>query len=150
MTSLMKLHSGLRSWVIEKNWKQLTEIQEAVLKPALAGHDCVIEAPTAGGRTEAVLFPTLTNAAKSDVQSVQILYLAPLKALINDLEERAVTYAERCGLHAFKWHGDVSQTKKVQQLREPPNLLLTTPESLEAILLRRAGWQEFFRNLESI
>src|SRR5699024_4284786 len=51
---------------------------------------------------------------------------------------------------SFKWHGDVSQTKKVQQLREPPNLLLTTPESLEAILLRRAGWQEFFRNLESI
>lgn len=125
-------------------------MQKVALDPILSGADCVVEAPTAGGKTEAVLFPSLTRAAQNRVDAVQILYLAPLRALLNNLEMRGETYATCCGLHAFKWHGDVSQTKKVAQLKEPPQLLLTTPESVEAILLRKAGWRRFFEGLETV
>lgn len=134
----------------EKGFAALTTIQELALRPMLSGQDCVIEAPTAGGKTEAVLFPTLTRAANEPAAGVRVLYLAPLRALLNNLEERAETYAQDCGLRAFKWHGDVDQKEKVDQLDHPPQLLLTTPESLEAILLLRAGWQGFFANLQSI
>lgn len=147
---LSRLHPGLRLWIKEQNWRDLTPIQKAVMDPVFSNKDCVIEAPTAGGKTEAVLFPTLTKAAADNSASVQILYLAPLKALLNNLEERAKIYTEQCGLQAFKWHGDVSHTDKLQQWKTPPNLLLTTPESLEAMLLRRAGWQEMFHHLQTV
>jgi ATP-dependent Lhr-like helicase len=131
-------------------WSGLRPIQEAALDPILSGEHCVVEAPTAGGKTEAVLFPTLTRAGAAPSDSVQILYLAPLRALLNNLELRAVDYAQACGLHAFKWHGDVDQKAKIQSLSQPPQLLLTTPESLEAILLRKAQWQRFFGGLETV
>lgn len=147
---LDKLHPGLRRFLLESNWGGLRPIQQAAFQPLLNGSSCVIEAPTAGGKTEAVLFPLLTRAARTPRNSVQILYLAPLRALLNNLEHRGEEYASRCGLRAFKWHGDVAQSNKVQQLRQPPDLLLTTPESLEAILLRKAGWRDFFRALQTV
>jgi ATP-dependent Lhr-like helicase len=145
------LHPGLQRLIAEKKeWKSLRPIQEAAIAPILEGLDCVLEAPTAGGKTEAVLFPTLTAAAKSRQHSVRVLYLAPLRALLNNLEGRGERYAAACNLEAFKWHGDVSQKAKVDRLRLPPHLLLTTPESLEAILLRKAEWREFFAGLQTI
>ena len=148
--ALMQLHPGLREWVMAHGWSGLRPIQEAAFDPILSGEHCVIEAPTAGGKTEAVLFPTLTRAGAAPLDSVQILYLAPLRALLNNLELRAAEYARACGLHAFKWHGDVDQKTKVESLTQPPQLLLTTPESLEAILLRKAQWQGFFAGLETV
>lgn len=150
MSSLELLHPGLQRWLKEQNWSGLRPVQEAALRPLLNGESCVIEAPTAGGKTEAALFPALTRAAGNRKDSVQVLYIAPLRALLNNLEARANTYARSCGLHAFKWHGDVGQTEKVRQLKEPPHLLLTTPESVEAILLRKATWRKFFSGIEAI
>ncbi len=128
----------------------LTEIQIQAIPTILNGEDCIIEAPTAGGKTEAVLFPCFTKASQNKANSVQILYLAPLRALLNDIEIRAKKYAEDCGLQCFKWHGDVSQKDKINAFNFPSQVLLTTPESLEAILLRKAGWQQFFSELQSI
>ena len=144
------LHPALRRFIVEANWKSLSPIQQESIPVILSGTDCVIQAPTAGGKTEAVLFPTLSRAAKAKQEGVQVLYLAPLRALLNNLEGRGELYAELCGLEAFKWHGDVSQSAKLEQFRAPPHLLLTTPESVEAILLRKAGWRDFFRPLEAI
>jgi ATP-dependent Lhr-like helicase len=144
------LHKGLQNLIHEKKWKGLLEIQIKAIPVILERHDCIIEAPTAGGKTEAVLFPTLTLAAKNKKNSVQVLYLAPLRALLNNIELRAKEYAQACGLHAFKWHGDVEQKEKINELRNPSQLLITTPESLEAILLRKAGWTEFFKGLEVV
>lgn len=144
------LHPGLGRLMIEKGWRQLTPIQRSAIPIVLRGSDCVIEAPTAGGKTEAMLFPALSRASRSSATGVKVLYLAPLRALLNNLEERAQVYAAACGMHAFKWHGDVSQRTKLAQLRVPPDLLLTTPESLEAILLRTAEWKEFLGGLQII
>jgi len=148
---LARLHPGLQRWVLhEKNWPGLTSIQRAAIPVILDGADCVVEAPTASGKTEAVLFPALTRAASAGRRSVQILYLAPLRALLNNLERRGEDYAAACGLSALKWHGDVGQQVKVAALRQPPQLLLTTPESVEAILLRKAGWRELFADLRIV
>lgn len=145
------IHPGLQKIIQDKGWKSgLSPIQKIAIPTILTGTDCIIEAPTAGGKTEAVLFPTLTKAAQNKKSSVQILYLAPLRALLNDIELRAEEYSKACGLHYFKWHGDVGQKEKINAFQNPHQILLTTPESLEAILLRKAGWQNFFSGLEYV
>jgi len=147
------LDPGLQRW-IQANWggrrggaPGFSTIQRRAIPVLLDGPDCVLEAPTASGKTEAVLFPVLTRAARMEGSGVRVLYLAPLRALLNNLEGRGEEYAGACRLTAFKWHGDVSQTRKVQSLRDPPDLLMTTPESLEAILLRKAEWAQFFASV---
>lgn len=152
---LPRLHPGIQRWIRhEALWQDLSPIQRAAIPAILEERDCVIEAPTAGGKTEAVLFPVLSRvSAGLDGQaapSVRILYLAPLRALLNNLEGRGEKYAELCGLRAFKWHGDVGQKAKVEAFQDPPDLLLTTPESMEAILLRRPDWQEVFSGLSTV
>lgn len=149
-SAFRSLHPGLQNYIKNKKWKELSEIQEKAIPEILGRIDCIIEAPTAGGKTEAVLFPTLTSIALEKKPSVQILYLAPLRALLNDIEIRARKYAAVCGVHCFKWHGDVGQREKIEELQRPSQLLLTTPESLEAILLRKAGWYHFFADLEIV
>jgi ATP-dependent Lhr-like helicase len=141
----------LQRLIKEKGWTSgLTDIQKEAIPVLLEGTDCIIEAPTAGGKTEAVFFPTLTKAASRKKDSVQVLYLAPLRALLNDIENRAKEYASTCGLQCFKWHGDVSQRNKIEAIQQPPNILLTTPESLEAILLRKSEWTRSFQDLQTI
>jgi ATP-dependent Lhr-like helicase len=149
---LASLHSGLQRWVRESGWPGLRPIQKAAIPVILSGSDCVVEAPTAGGKTEAVLFPALTRAAtgRGEADGVRVLYLAPLRALLNNLQMRGEEYAAACGLEAFKWHGDVDQQKKIHTLSLPPALLMTTPESLEAILLRKAERAAFFSGLQTV
>ncbi len=146
---LCMVHTAFKD-IVEEWEGGFSEIQLKAIPVILEGSDCIIEAPTAGGKTEAVLFPALTRAARDKKESVQILYLAPLRALLNDIDHRAKKYAEKCGLQCFKWHGDVDQKEKIKQFVNPPHLLLTTPESLEAILLRKAGWTRLFAELEIV
>jgi ATP-dependent helicase Lhr and Lhr-like helicase len=148
---LSLIHPGLQKLIQDEGWKDgLTDIQKEAIPTILNGEICIVEAPTAGGKTEAVFFPCLTNAANYKSDSVQVLYIAPLRALLNDIEIRAVKYSAACGLHCFKWHGDVSQKEKIDAINNPPNVLLTTPESLEAILLRKTNWRDFFKNLQTV
>lgn len=148
--SLNKLHPSLQNFVKDQKWNDLTPIQKAAFDPIFAGDSCIIEAPTSGGKTEAVLFPLLTRIHANKTAGFKVLYIAPLKALLNDLALRVLPYAEKCHLEAFKWHGDVSQAEKINQMIFPSDILLTTPESIEAILLRKANWVDVFRNLETI
>src|SRR3990172_8352262 len=147
---LERIHPTLIRFVHEKWKKGLSDIQKEAIPAILSNIDCIIEAPTAGGKTEAVFFPVLTRSSENKKSSVQILYLAPLRALLNDIELRAEEYAEACCLHCFKWHGDVGQNDKIEEFKNPSQLLLTTPESLEAIMLRKSGWNKFFADLEVI
>lgn len=146
-----QLDERLRRCIVEKGWSSLSPIQETAFPIIYSGVDCVVEAPTAGGKTEAVLFPLLTKIAPLKREpGVRILYLAPLRALLNNLELRIQEYASVCGLEAFKWHGDVNQAEKLEALQRPPQVLITTPESVEAILLRKASWRAFFAPLTAV
>ena len=117
-------------------WTALRPVQELAAEAILDGKNVVVLAPTAGGKTEAAMFPVLAHLVEQPVSvSVGAIYVAPIKALLNNQEERLGTYAEMVGLRRFVWHGDVPDGVKREFVREPVELLMTTPESLEVMLL---------------
>jgi ATP-dependent Lhr-like helicase len=92
-------------------------------------------APTAGGKTEAAVFPVLSRMVEDPPVGVGALYLAPIKALLNNQADRLGLYTEMVGLRRFVWHGDVPDAARRAFRREPAEWLLTTPESLEVMLI---------------
>lgn len=116
-------------------WPGLRPLQEASVGPVRAGEDCLLLAPTAGGKTEAATLPLLSRMAEDSWQGVSVLYLCPLRALLNNLHPRLASYAGWLGRSAALWHGDVGQADRARILRERPDILLTTPESVEAMLV---------------
>ncbi len=116
-------------------WPGLRPLQEAAVAPILAGQDCLLLAPTAGGKTEAAILPLLSRMAEESWRETSVLYVCPLRALSNDLFPRVESYAAWLGRSAALWHGDVGQSERARILRERPDILLTTPESIEAMLV---------------
>lgn len=116
-------------------WPDLRPLQKAAIGPLLIGDDAILLAPTAGGKTEAACFPILTAMTQDDWRGVSVLYLCPLKALLNNLITRVDGYAQWLGRRASLWHGDTVESQRNRIRREPPDILLTTPESLEAMLI---------------
>lgn len=116
-------------------WPDLRPLQKAAIAPLIAGHDAILLAPTAGGKTEAACFPMLSAMTRHQWQGVSVLYLCPLKALLNNLVTRVDSYAQWLGRRAALWHGDTTESQRNRIRREPPDILLTTPESLEAMLI---------------
>ncbi len=116
-------------------WTSLRPVQELASHAILDGKNTVILAPTAGGKTEAAVFPLLAQIVQQEPEAVGILYVAPLKALLNNQAERLGRYTEMVGLTRFLWHGDIPDQQKRHFLKRPATLLMTTPESLEVMLL---------------
>ncbi|MBA2949608.1 DEAD/DEAH box helicase [Streptomyces himalayensis] len=116
-------------------WTSLRPLQQEAIDPLLSGTDTVLLAPTAGGKTEAAAFPLLSRMAGENWTGTSVLYVCPLKALLNNLLPRLETYASWLGRTAALWHGDVSQPRRKAILRRRPDILLTTPESLESMLV---------------
>jgi ATP-dependent helicase Lhr and Lhr-like helicase len=118
-------------------WTSLRPVQEQAANAILDGKNAVVLAPTAGGKTEASLFPLLAQMVEQEPQGggVGVLYIAPIKALLNNQAERLGLYTEMVGLTRFLWHGDIKNSEKKAFLRQPTTLLMTTPESLEVMLM---------------
>jgi ATP-dependent Lhr-like helicase len=132
-------------------FSDLRPVQELSIDAVLDGANVVILAPTAGGKTEAAFFPLLSEAIQENWHAPSILYLTPIKALINNQEERLTHLTGLVGRRAFKWHGDVSTSMRKAFLREPADVLLTTPESLEAMLIsKKVSSEAVFRNLQAV
>ncbi|MCK9895420.1 DEAD/DEAH box helicase [Frankia sp. AgB32] len=132
-------------------WPGLRPLQEAAVEPLLAGADALLLAPTAGGKTEAVAFPVLTRMASENWQGTSVLYLCPLKALLNNLAPRLETYTGWLGRRTAVWHGDITESRRNRIRRERPDVLLTTPESLEAMLVSvRTDHRGFFADVRMI
>jgi ATP-dependent helicase Lhr and Lhr-like helicase len=113
----------------------LRPVQEAAGEAILDGKNAVVLAPTAGGKTEASIFPVLAGLMTAPPAGVGALYIAPIKALLNNQEIRLGEYTEMVGLRRFVWHGDAAQRDKAAFVREPAELLMTTPESIEVMLM---------------
>lgn len=132
-------------------WPGLRPLQEAAVEPLLAGADALLLAPTAGGKTEAAAFPVLSRMASENWQGTSVLYLCPLKALLNNLAPRLETYTAWLGRRAAVWHGDVTESRRNRIRRERPDMLLTTPESLEAMLVSaRTDHRGFFAGVRTV
>jgi ATP-dependent Lhr-like helicase len=132
-------------------WATLRPLQEAAIGPLLAGDDALLLAPTASGKTEAAMFPLLSRMAQENWWGTSVLYVCPLKALLNNLLPRMERYTGWLGRKAALWHGDVTAARRRQILRERPDVLLTTPESLESMLVSvNVDHREFFRHLRAV
>jgi ATP-dependent Lhr-like helicase len=132
-------------------WQELRPLQRAAIEPLTAGSDALLLAPTAGGKTEAAMFPLLSRMTSDSWQGVSVLYLCPLKALLNNLAPRLDRYAGWVGRRAAVWHGDIGQSGRRAVLGERPDILLTTPESLEAMLVSaKVDHRDLFSGLRAV
>lgn len=152
MSVFARLAPRLQEAIVARlGWTSLRPVQEAAGEALLNGHNAVILAPTAGGKTEASMFPTLSQMVQSPPTGVGALYIAPIKALLNNQAERLGLYTEMVGLRRFVWHGDTTDHPRRQFLREPSELLMTTPESLEVMLVsRRVDEHRVFGDLRTV
>ena len=138
MSSFEQLHPALQHHIVNSlGWRDLRPLQETSIDVVLAGKHCLLIAPTAGGKTEAAVFPLFSRVLQEDWRGLTVLYLCPLKALLNNLHERLDYYARLVGRTCAVWHGDVPESQRERIRREPPDILLTTPESVEAMLVSR-------------
>lgn len=133
------LHTAVQRKLWDMKWTELRPIQDASIRYLLGPTpgDAVITSPTASGKTEAAFLPLLSALADEPGGSIRAMYIGPLKALINDQFRRLEELCERMEMPVCKWHGDVNDTAKKRLLRSPAGVLLITPESLEALLIRR-------------
>ena len=130
------LHREVQRWIWEQGWTELRDAQEASIEPILSGgRDVIISAATASGKTEAAFLPICSALLDREDDSIQVLYVSPLKALINDQFERLEAMCEGLSIPVHRWHGDVGSGKKRQVLKDPDGLLLITPESLESMFV---------------
>lgn len=140
----------IQKWIWEQGWTELRDAQEAAARPILEGqNDLIIAAATASGKTEAAFLPICSNLLKNPKASV--IYISPLKALINDQFSRMEKLCENLHIPVHPWHGDISSSKKKKFLESPQGVLLITPESTEAIFINH-GHQlsALFKNLDYV
>jgi ATP-dependent Lhr-like helicase len=129
------LHESLQTVLSQRlGWTELREVQERSYRAVAKGSDVLVIAPTAGGKSEAALIPVIDDLLKNGRAGVACIYISPLKALINDQEERFSAFCIPTGLTVMKWHGDVPKGDRAWKEGEKPHILMITPESLEVLL----------------
>ena len=128
----------VQDFIYQNGWESLRAIQVAAGDAIFNTQDNVLlTASTASGKTEAAFFPILTLFSEDMPSSIGAIYIGPLKALINDQFQRLNILCEEANIPVWHWHGDVSQSHKARMLKKPSGILQITPESLEAMLLRK-------------
>ncbi|MHA3027764.1 DEAD/DEAH box helicase [Chromohalobacter israelensis] len=140
-SGFFRLDRRIQRWIWRQGWTQLRELQEKAIVPVLDGRqDVLLSAATASGKTEAAFMPALTGLLQAmdtgHSPMPLILYVAPLKALINDQYQRLELLVEGTDIALTPWHGDISGTYKKRFRKTPGGVLLITPESLEAMFSR--------------
>ena len=131
----------IRDFIYQNNWESLRAVQVAAGDIIFnTDHNLLLSASTASGKTEAAFFPILTLFHENPPKSVGALYIGPLKALINDQFMRLNDLCREADIPVWHWHGDVAQSHKEKLQKNPSGILQITPESLEALLMRRHSY----------
>ncbi|MEM4215771.1 MAG: DEAD/DEAH box helicase [Candidatus Anstonellales archaeon] len=131
-----------------ERFKEPTEIQKKAIPLILSGKNVLIVAPTGAGKTEAAVLPVFEQIAIQKKQPISALYITPLRALNRDMEERLIYWGNAAGIRIEVRHGDTPAKIKTKQAKSPPHVLITTPETLQILLvlpqfkdhLRNVGW----------
>lgn len=146
------LHPAIVHHIVNTlQWPGLRPLQESAVEPLMGGLDTLLLAPTAGGKTEAAAFPLLSRMATERWQGLSVIYVCPLKALLNNLLPRLETYAAWTGNRCGIWHGDIAASVKKRMRDDPPSILLTTPESLESLLVStKTDPRAFFGGIRAV
>ena len=147
-----RLHPAVQHHVVNSlGWRSLRRLQEESIVPVVEGRHALLGAPTAGGKTEAALFPLLSRMVDQHWPGLSVLYVCPLRALLNNLYPRVQGYCDLLGHRAAIWHGDIGDAERKRVIAEPPDVLLTTPESIEAMLMsRRVESERLFGGVQAI
>ena len=118
MSHFEQLHPAVQHHIVNSlGWRSLRPFQDAVIPPVLAGTHLIILAPTAGGKTEAAFLPVLSRMLTEGWSGLSVLYICPIKALLNNLDTRLERYCTLVGRQSTLWHGDVKQAAR---RRVPP------------------------------
>ena len=128
----------IQDYIYRSGWQALRGVQNAAGEAIFGTEDNVlIAASTASGKTEAAFFPILTLMDEEPPRSVGALYIAPLKALINDQFGRLNELCQEAGIPVTRWHGDAPHSQKRRLLKKPSGILQITPESLESLMINK-------------
>jgi ATP-dependent helicase Lhr and Lhr-like helicase len=152
MSNFSLLSEAMQRRIWKMGWPSLNEVQEAAI-PAILGDDVdvVVAAETASGKTEAAFLPILSQIESSYAQGIKVLYVSPLKALINDQFARIQGLCDETGIPVHRWHGDVAQHAKKKTISTPAGILQITPESIESLCINRTGdLKRLFHALEFV
>ena len=128
----------IQDYIYSRGWETLRPLQTAAAQVIFATDDnLLLSASTASGKTEAAFFPILTDLAENPADSIACLYIAPLKALINDQYDRLKDICEDSDVPVWRYHGDVSASQKRKMFKRPRGVLQITPESLESLMINK-------------
>ncbi|MEM3725704.1 MAG: DEAD/DEAH box helicase [Candidatus Bathyarchaeia archaeon] len=128
----------VRRLVEKRGFSKPTEPQEKTIPKILEGKNVLLISPTATGKTEAAFLPVLSMLLQEpQVPGIKVLYITPLRALNRDMLERLEWWCNNLDVKLAVRHGDTETKERTRQARSPPDILITTPETLQAIL---SGW----------
>lgn len=130
----------IREFIYAQGWEALRDVQVAAAESIFgSNNNLLLTSSTASGKTEAAFFPILSLLCEDPPESVGVLYIAPLKSLINDQFGRIEVLLDESGIPVTHWHGDVAGSHKKKLLERPRGILQITPESLESMLINRSN-----------
>ena len=132
----------IKEYIYSHGWSELRDIQIEAARVILdTDSNLLLSSSTASGKTEAAFFPIIADVIDSPdyKSSVSVLYIAPLKSLLNDQFYRLDELLDASGIRVTHWHGDVGVSHKSKLLKNPEGILQITPESLESMLMNRAN-----------
>jgi ATP-dependent Lhr-like helicase len=133
-----RLHPAIQEGLRKLGIEEPTPTQKAAIPPLLRGESLLLVAPTASGKTEAALLPIFDFLLKTQRRpGISVLYITPLRALNRDLYGRMIFWSRQLGIEIGVRHGDTSRGERRRQVSKPPQMLITTPETLQAILPHR-------------
>ena len=128
----------IKEYIYSHSWQELRSVQIAAARTLLqTNNNLLLTSSTASGKTEAAFFPILSRLHEDPSSTIGVLYIAPLKSLINDQFERLQELLDQSAVKVTHWHGDVGQSQKTGLLQKPEGILQITPESLESMLINR-------------
>ena len=128
----------VRRLVEQRGFPKPTEPQEKTIPKILEGKNVLLISPTATGKTEAAFLPVLSMLLREPkTPGIKVLYITPLRALNRDILDRLQWWCNSLDIKLAVRHGDTETKERMRQSRSPPDILITTPETLQAIL---SGW----------
>ena len=155
MSAFDQLARPVQKWIRSRGWSELRDIQARSTNIILGSDkDLIVAASTAGGKTEAAFLPLISQVLGDETEArsgFDLVYIGPLKALINDQTKRLEDICTDVDLPIIPWHGDISASIKSRAEKRPRGILLITPESLEALFIRKgASIPHLFGNAKAV
>ncbi|MBN8208928.1 DEAD/DEAH box helicase [Bacillus sp. NTK071] len=145
MGSFNLLSKTIQKKIWRMKWESFTHVQDKAIPAVIeTDHDIILSSGTASGKTEAAFLPIISMIEKEAEETLKVMYISPLKALINNQFERIESLCDETNIPIHRWHGDISQSKKKKFVQKPAGILQITPESIESLFLNRT---EQLRNI---